>query len=98
MRVIGLQIIDEFCRIQSRACSPAGHWISNVRNAEWKSLADIRKTFRTCDKVGTCYVFNIGGNKFRLIAKINFKSSIVVVKDLLLHKDYDSDKWKTGCE
>ncbi|HUF03172.1 MAG TPA: type II toxin-antitoxin system HigB family toxin [Aridibacter sp.] len=98
MKVLGLKNIDTFCRTHSRARSSADHWIEHVIDAEWESLIDIRKTFRNCDRVGSCYVFNIGGNKFRLIAKINFQASIVMVRMLLTHSEYDSDKWKEGCE
>ncbi|MCO6512162.1 MAG: type II toxin-antitoxin system HigB family toxin [Aridibacter famidurans] len=98
MKVLGLQIIDRFCRAHTRARSSSDHWIENAKQADWGSLVDIRRTFRNCDKVGSCYVFNLGGNNFRLIAKINFRSSILVVQELLTHSEYDSDRWKAGCE
>jgi mRNA interferase HigB len=47
------------------------------------------------DKVGELVVFNIGGNKYRLIAYIRFEKQIVYVKAVLTHRDYEKGAWKT---
>ena len=46
------------------------------------------------DFVGKLVVFNIGGNKFRLIAGIDYRSQVVYVKHILTHKVYDEGTWK----
>jgi mRNA interferase HigB len=46
------------------------------------------------DKVGGRYVFNIGGNKFRLIAGIQFATQRLFVKTVLTHREYDKGDWK----
>ena len=56
--------------------------------------AALRATFRGVDKVGERYVFNIGGNKYRLIAAIAFTPQLLWVKAVLTHADYDEGDWK----
>jgi len=46
------------------------------------------------DKVGKFTVFDIGGNKFRLIAVIHYNRKKVYIRHVLTHVEYDSDKWK----
>jgi mRNA interferase HigB len=72
-------------------------WYRIVKRAEWKSLIDVRKTFSHADAVGTCTVFNIKGNAYRLIAWINYKTDKVFIKHVLTHADYDKGAWKDDC-
>jgi mRNA interferase HigB len=73
-------------------------WFQIAKAAEWRSLQDVRKTYSHADgvKVGdTSYtVFNIGGNKFRLIARIEYRSRTIVVEHILTHAEYDKGRWK----
>ena len=58
------------------------------------SLNDIRNTWRDTDAVGEYTVFNIKGNKYRLITKINYKSQVVFIKRVLTQAEYDKEQWK----
>lgn len=49
------------------------------------------------DLVGSCVVFNIGGNKWRLISKIAFNRHVLLIRFILTHKDYDKGGWKHDC-
>ena len=49
------------------------------------------------DQVGRCTIFDIGGNKFRLITHIKYEWSRVYILHVLTHKDYDRDQWKADC-
>jgi mRNA interferase HigB len=51
-------------------------------------------TFRTADVVGSQTIFNIGGNKYRLIALVNYRLGIVLVQHVLTHAEYDREDWK----
>jgi mRNA interferase HigB len=66
--------------------------------AEWKSLEDIRKTYRYADGVtvgGKTYViFNISGNRFRLIVKVEYRYQKIFIKHVLTHAEYDKEDWK----
>ena len=54
----------------------------------------MRAIFGSVDFVGAFAVFNIGGNKFRLIASVDYRRQIVYVKHVLTHKTYDEGNWK----
>ncbi|NET10684.1 MAG: type II toxin-antitoxin system HigB family toxin [Symploca sp. SIO2B6] len=69
-------------------------WYVVVKTAKWENLEDVRKIYRDAEAVGNFTVFNIKGNKYRLIVGIDYKSSTVYFKYLLTHADYDKDKWK----
>jgi mRNA interferase HigB len=53
-------------------------------------FADLRKTFSAVDRVGQFYVFDIGGNKYRIIAAIHFDKQRLYVRHVFTHKEYDS--------
>lgn len=69
-------------------------WIKITRFADWQSFIDVRKTFPSADLVGHLTVFDISGNNYRLITKINYKTRIVYIRGLLTHADYDKGRWK----
>ena len=49
------------------------------------------------DLVGSCVVFNVGGNKWRLVSKIAFNRHVLHIRFILTHKDYDKGGWKHDC-
>jgi len=57
--------------------------------------AELKRAFNAIDKVGELTVFDIGGNKYRLIAYIRFEKQIVYIKAVLTHRDYDKGAWKS---
>jgi mRNA interferase HigB len=73
-------------------------WFRIARKADWKNLQDVRETYATADGVtvgpNTYTVFNIAGNKFRLIVKIEYRYRAIYVKDVLTHAEYDKGRWK----
>lgn len=94
MRIVGREEIAEFQKKHSDSIAPLDRWVGIVEAAEWKTTADVRATFSNADFVGGKVVFNIGGNKYRLISTISFEISIVSVGAILTHKEYDKGKWK----
>jgi len=69
-------------------------WYNRASKADWHSLTDVRATYRTADIVGDKTVFNIKGNDYRLIVHINYETSIIYIKRLLTHAEYDKNAWK----
>jgi len=55
----------------------------------------LRHVFPPADQVGDLVVFNIGGNKYRLIASVHFNRQKVYVRRVLTHAEYDRGDWKT---
>jgi mRNA interferase HigB len=65
-----------------------------IKNAKWQNLEDVRKEFRDAEAVGNFTIFNIKGNKYRLILGINYEDQTIFYKYFLTHAEYDKDKWK----
>ena len=61
-------------------------WSGIIKKNNFDSFAQLRETFPTADLVGKLTVFNIGGNKYRLIAAIHFNRQKVYIRDVLTHK------------
>ncbi|MBL8875596.1 MAG: type II toxin-antitoxin system HigB family toxin [Phycisphaerae bacterium] len=98
MRVISLQPLREFWEQHPDAELPLRHWYKVAIAAEWGSIADVRRSYPNADSVsvdsGVLTVFNIGGNKYRLIARIRYDFSLINIRAVLTHDEYDRDRWK----
>jgi mRNA interferase HigB len=60
----------------------------------WQNLAELKQTFPSADLVKKFTVFNIGGNKYRLIVYIDYECQIIFIRHILTHAEYDKDDWK----
>jgi mRNA interferase HigB len=67
-----------------------------VEKATWRKFADIKKTYASVDRVGKCLVFNVGANKYRIIA--TWKWDRVYLRFVLTHKEYDQGNWRKDCQ
>jgi mRNA interferase HigB len=72
-------------------------WYKISSKAEWKSFIDIKAVFPHTDLVDTCTVFNIKGNDYRLIVKINFAKGTVYIKGVYTHAEYSKNRWINEC-
>ena len=95
MRVISLRKLREFWARHPDAEGSLRSWFRVVKQADWQSFADVRAIYRSADLVGKFTVFNIAGNKYRLIAVIHFNTGRVYVRHVLTHAAYDRGAWKT---
>ncbi|MEY2832551.1 MAG: hypothetical protein RLZZ574_1809 [Cyanobacteriota bacterium] len=69
-------------------------WSQIIERNNFDSFTQLRATFPNADLVGKLTVFNIGGNKYRLIAAIHFNRHKVYIRHILTHAEYDKDNWK----
>jgi mRNA interferase HigB len=69
-------------------------WYDIVRTAEWQSLIDVQATYREAESVSNFTVFNIKGNRYRLIVSIDYEAQLVYYKYFLTHAEYDKEQWK----
>jgi mRNA interferase HigB len=69
-------------------------WYKTAKKAEWKTLAAVRKVYPQADAVGNYTVFNIRGNRYRLIAEINYQFQQILIRKLT-HKEYIEGNWKS---
>jgi mRNA interferase HigB len=92
--VISKSAITGFVAKHPDALEPLLHWHSVARRAAWRHLPDVRVDFPHADLVGSLTVFNVAGNKYRLIAAIKYRWQIVYIRHVLTHAEYDLGKWK----
>jgi mRNA interferase HigB len=65
-----------------------------AKKAQWNSLAEIRQTFPSADAVEGYTVFNIKGNEYRLITRINYRTGRIFIRRVLTHAEYDRGSWE----
>jgi mRNA interferase HigB len=99
MRVIKRGPLIEFGKQWPAAVTPLDLWYRTTLKAHWRSFADVRRSFGQADQAkvasgNTVTIFDIGGNKFRLVAKIGYEKQKVYVLRVLTHKEYDKNQWK----
>ena len=94
VKLISNRRLREFALRHADAAGPLQDFRRLIEHGDYRNSASLRATFASVDKVGGRYVFNIGGNKFRLIAGIQFVTQRLFVKTVLTHREYDKGDWK----
>ncbi len=94
MHVISRRRLREFWTAHPDAEDPLKAWFSDAKKAEWTSFGEVRRKHPSADKVERFTVFNVGGNKYRLIVVIHYNRGKVYVREILTHAEYNSEKWK----
>jgi mRNA interferase HigB len=94
VHVITRKRLNEFAAIYPDALTALAHWYRLAKKSNFESFAHLRQTFPHADQVGHKTVFNIGGNKYRLIAAIHYNRRKVYIRAILTHAAYDQGKWK----
>lgn len=96
MHIISRKPLREFSEKHPRAKTPLDAWFSEVSRARWTSFADVRATCGSADVVaGNRVIFDIGGNKYRLVVKIAYKCGKIFVRFVGTHAEYDRIDAKT---
>jgi mRNA interferase HigB len=94
LRVISKPAIIAFAERHPDALAPLMNWYRIARRADWASLATVRNDFAHADIVGRRTVFNIHGNAYRLIARVNYRTKRVFILHILTHAAYSRGEWK----
>jgi len=84
----------EAARTHTDLFAPSDVWYRVAKKADWKTLDEVRETFRSADTVGKYTVFNVKGNSYRLIVEISYRSQRIFVRYVLTHAEYDRGRWK----
>ena len=95
MHIISRKALKEFWERYPESQSPLSRWYTIIRKSVFKDFNELRTTFPSADWVEGLVVFNIGGNKYRLIAAIHFNRGWVYIRHVLTHEDYDQGAWKS---
>jgi mRNA interferase HigB len=94
MHIISRKRLKEASARHADLEDPLDAWFRIAKRASWEKLEDVRRTFSTADAVGKWTVFNIKGNRYRLIAEINFGAQRIYIRHVLTHHEYDRGGWK----
>ncbi|WP_071182837.1 type II toxin-antitoxin system HigB family toxin [Acidithiobacillus ferrivorans] len=89
MRVIALKILRTFWEKHRDAEPPLRAWHTVARQGSFPDFATLKATFGSADMAGIYTVFDIGGNKYRLVAHIHHNTQRLYVRWILTHKEYD---------
>ena len=90
MKIVARKMLRDFWTRHPDAKGPLTAWFHAVRQAEWTGPADIRAEFRSADFVGdNRVIFDIGGNKYRLVVHVYYPHQIVRTKFVGAHRQYD---------
>ena len=94
MHVITRKRLNEFAKLHPDTQNALVQWYKLVKQNKFASFVELRELFPSADLVGKLTVFNIGGNKVRLIAAIHYNRQKVYIRAVLNHAEYDEEKWK----
>ena len=90
MHIISKRSLRDFWTIHPEAASALLHWHNVLAHAQATDFASLKAVFNTADWVSGYVVFDVGGNKYRIVADIVFRTQTVYVKHVFTHKEYDS--------
>ncbi|MBR8837184.1 MAG: type II toxin-antitoxin system HigB family toxin [Stigonema ocellatum SAG 48.90 = DSM 106950] len=95
MRIITEKRLKQACEKYPDAEPGIRAWKKLVKEQDWNSFDDVKTTSLFApDAVKNFVIFDIGGNKYRLITCINYKTKAIYIREFITHAEYDKDKWK----
>jgi mRNA interferase HigB len=97
VRIVSKLRIREAIEAHSEWKASLDAWWAIAKKADWSKFEDVRATLNKTDRVGKCVVFNIAGNKARMVAFINYEHRKIVILKIVSHEEYDKDVWKNEC-
>ena len=95
MHVISKKALREFWGKYPDSQMPLRRWFKLISKSSFGNFTELRAVFPSVDIVDDLIVFNIGGNKYRLIVTIHFNRGKVYVRRVLTHEEYNRGRWKT---
>lgn len=101
MRIISEKTIRKYYEKNSKSETVMREWIQIVRIADWKSFISLKNTFNHADIFKNCVIFDVGGNKWRIIGKVEYQKHLIFIKRVLTHDEYaikNGKLWKSACE
>lgn len=94
MHVVSHMAIRILCEEHPQARSALNQWYRVAKRATWSSFAEVKQSFNTADFVAPHVVFDIGGDKYRLITEMNFARRVLFIRGIMTHKEYVKGAWK----
>ncbi|HMT94805.1 type II toxin-antitoxin system HigB family toxin [uncultured Thiothrix sp.] len=94
MHIINRKRIIQAAELHKDCATALSGWYQTMKAASFTNFSELKASFNSVDKVEHLYVFDIGGNKLRLVAVIHFNTGKVFIHEILTHSEYDKGKWK----
>jgi mRNA interferase HigB len=94
MHVISFKILREYAENHADCEEALNNWYKIANKVKWSNLVEVQQVFPKAEAVGNFTVFNIKGNKYRLIVSIDYEGQLIYIKYILTHAEYDKDNWK----
>lgn len=90
MKIANKELLDDFVQAHAQAAKPLNKWVDVVKAVQWKTHAELKNTFPSADCVKNGrYVFNIGGNNYRIVAVVIFIGGVMNIRFVGTHSEYD---------
>ncbi len=90
MRIIARRTLREFWSNHADAEQSLRAWYSTARRAEWLTPQDVKNAYRSASFVAdNRVIFNIRGNNYRLVVRVNYKRSTIYIRFIGTHREYD---------
>lgn len=90
MRIISREPLRNFAAKHPQAEEPLDAWYRRAKHAKWQNPAEVKLDYRTADILpDDRIVFNVGGNKYRLIVRANYRRQALFVRFIGTHAEYD---------
>jgi mRNA interferase HigB len=89
VHVITRRRLSDFWANHPEAKASLTSWYKVICSKQWKNLAELQTTFPSADYVAPYVVFNVGGNKYRVVAKVEFRFGKVFIAEVFTHAEYD---------
>jgi mRNA interferase HigB len=94
MNIVNTRVLDDFVRRHPQSKASLATWWEIAEQASWGHIHDVRDSWGSADYMEGFTVFNISGNKYRLITKIDYVRQRIYVREALTHADYSKERWK----
>ncbi len=94
MHIISRKVLRQFWQEYPDSQTALIRWFKLMQSANFQTFEELRFVFSSADIIGDLIVFNIGGNKYRLITSIHFNRQKVYIRYILTHSEYNKDTWK----
>ena len=99
MRIIHGGTVKAWAAQHPDAAEALSAWLKNASQASWQSLASVREVYPHADPVivgsrRTVVVFNIRGNRYRLVTAIHYNRQVVYTLKFMTHAEYSKNRWK----
>jgi mRNA interferase HigB len=97
MIIFNYEEVERFVRKHASARPAFNRWRRIAMAASWRDFDEVKRDFPSADRYKACVIFDISGNNYRLIVKIDYQVQAVRIRKALTHAEYDKEKWKKDC-